>query len=470
MALQGVTTTGIYCRAECAARPKRQNVRGLRSAAEGLAAGFRPCLVCRPDRLPNLGPKAPAVEVAQALRLIAQGFLDSATTDQLAARVGYSPRQLARLFAEHVGASPDFLARAQRAHLARRLLDESDLTVTEIAFAAGFASLRTMNRVMAELFRFTPKELRAKRSRRDPLASVDGGLRLRLPFAGPLDGRRLIDYLAARAIPGVEQVDHACYRRTTSNCGAPGVVEVRDGGDGQHLELTLHLAAFGSILEQVGRVRALFALDRDSSAAEQTLRSDDVIGDLVRSAPGLRLPGAFDPFETAVRIIVGQQVSVAAASTVTGRLAERFGEAIDAPLPGGLRRLFPSPAALAEARTEELDMPRARARSLSAFARAVAEGHIDLEAMASLEQATTTLQALPGIGPWTAQLIAARVLGAPDAFPASDLGLRRTAARQLGRAADLSEGELRELADTWRPHRTTAAAYLWMAQPAPVAR
>lgn len=470
MAVRAVTTTGIYCRAGCTARPSPQNVRRLRNAVEAQAAGFRPCLLCRPDRMPGFGIEQPAAEIAHAVRLIAEGFLDSASTEQLAERIGYSERHLVRLFQENIGATPDFVARSRRAHLARRLLDESDLSISKIAFAAGFASIRQMNRVMQALFGFSPSALRQKRRRGDPLDPLDGGLRLRLPYTGHLDGQRLARYLGARAIPGVESVEGDTYRRTMVTCGYPGVVEVRDPCDGRHLAVSMHLATFGSIVDQVERVRSLFGVHRASVDAERALRHDTMIGPLVRRSAGLRLAGAWDRFETSVRIIVGQQVSVAGASTVSGRLAARFGETVDVSLPGGLRYLFPSPDALARADLRDIGMPSARARTIVEFAQVVATGELDLTRVAPLEDLCAELEALPGVGPWTSNLIAARAMGHPDAFASSDLGLRKGAARLLGRRAPLSTLELEELAERWRPHRTAAMAYLWNSLSAPTTR
>lgn len=436
----------------------------MRNAVEALAAGFRPCLLCRPDRLPDLGLEQPVSEVAHALRLIADGYLDRANTEQLADKIGYSARQLVRLFEKHVGASPDFVARARRAHLARRLLDESNLTIAGVAFAAGFSSVRQMNRVMSSMFGFTPSKLRAKRSRGDALEPLDGGLRLRVPYAGPLAVTSLIDFMGGRAIPGVESVQDGSYRRTMNTCGYPGVVEVRDAAGSQNLEVTMHLATFGSILDEVGRVRSLFRLDVDDAAARRHLRRDRWLGTLARRLRGVRLPGAWDGFETAVRIIVGQQVSVSGASTTTGRLAERFGERIELPLPGGLRQLFPEAQTLAKAQLRHLGMPKARGRALRGFARAVASGDIDLHRSGSLDECVSTLQRLEGIGPWTAHLIAGRVMGQPDAFPSSDLGLRKAASALVGASQLMSARELEELSQAWRPFRSTAVAYLWMAQ------
>lgn len=468
MQIQGVVTTGIYCRADCRARPNAENVRPMPNVIAAMAAGFRPCLRCRPDRLPDMGLTETSPQVAHALRLVADGYLDDASCEDLAKRVGYSARQLTRLFEEEIGASPDFVARACRAHMARRLLDESDLKVTDIAFAAGFQSIRQMNRVMHDLFGFSPSELRRKRRRGDVLEALDGGLRLRVPYHGVFNAERMIVYLSSRGIPGVEEVAGDVYRRTINTCGHPGVVEVRDAGDGRHLEVTLHLATFASVLEQVRRVRSLFGLTRDDHPAEAALGGDAHLGPWLRSCPGLRLPGAYDAFETSIRVLVGQQVSVAGASTVCGRLVERLGERIDAPLPGSLHSLFPTANAIAAADVAVLDMPKARARAIIGFAQAVATGELDLYARESLEDTRRRLQALPGIGPWSADLIAARAMDHTDAFPASDLGLRKSAARAFGHEGIVSARELEQRSLSWRPWRTTAIAYLWMYPSSPV--
>ncbi|MFN3242359.1 MAG: AlkA N-terminal domain-containing protein [Planctomycetota bacterium] len=465
MQIEGVVTTGIYCRANCRARPRPDHVRPMPNAIAALAHGFRPCLLCRPDRLPDLGLSAQTPAVAQALRLVVSGFLDEASTEQLAARVGYSARQLNRLFEAEVGATPDFVARANRAHLARRLLDESDLGITEVAFAAGFSSIRQMNRVMRQLFGFAPSELRRKRRRGDVLDPLDGGLRLRVPHGGVIDPSRMLGYLAGRAIPGIEEVVDGVYRRTIETCGHPGVAEVCDAGDGEHLEVTLHLATFGSILDQVRSARAMFGLTRGDADAERALRRDPLLGALVRDNPGLRVPGAWDPFETSVRVLVGQQVSVAGASTVAGRLVERIGRRIELPLTGSLHSLFPTPQQLAEASPDVLDMPRARAEAILAFARTVADGQLDLTAAFDLDELVARLTDLRGIGPWSAHLIAARVFDQADAFPASDLGLRKGAGACRGGEVPAAR-ELEGLAAAWRPYRTTACAYLWMADSA----
>ncbi|MGI9600414.1 MAG: AlkA N-terminal domain-containing protein [Acidimicrobiales bacterium] len=459
--LQAVTTTGIYCRADCVARPRPDHVEPYHSGVAAEAAGFRPCLRCRPDRLPGRATAVPDA-VAHALVLISDGHLDHHDEAELAARVGYSGRQLRRLFVDHVGASPDFVARSRRAHFARRLLDETDLSVSDIAFASGFSSVRQMNRVVKEVFAFSPSALRERRRRGDVL-STDGGLRLRVPYQGELPVAELIGYLASRAIPGVEEVRDGVYRRTILSCGHPGVIEVAPSDTDAHLEVTAHLPTFASVIDEVSRVRSLFATDEDPAEAVAVLRADAVLGPVVRSKPGIRLPGAWDRFETAVRVVIGQQVSVPAASTVTGRVAQRCGQQVDIGEPA-LTGVFPTPQSLADADLDGLGLTGRRAETVRAVAAAVVDGEVDLSLRADLDHIVDQWCALPGIGPWTAHVLAARVHRHPDAFPASDLGLKRSATRLLGRSTDISTAELEQLSENWRPHRSLAAAHLWFAE------
>jgi len=307
--ISGVRTTGIYCRDGCSGRPHARNVTRFASPVAAEAAGLRPCLVCRPDRLPPLADNDALV--SRALVLIAEGVLDDATEDTLATRLGLTARHLRRLFTERVGATPAFVARSRRAHFARRLLDETDLRMADIADASGFNSVRQMNRVMLETFRFTPQQLRARRRNADRLVA-DGGLALRVPYAGPLAFRELLAYFAPRAIPGVESVDLALrggtYRRTFTTHGQPGVIEVSQAATAtrdQHLAVIAHLPTFSTLIDEVARCRRLFGLDRPTAAATP-LAADPLLGPLTRGLPGLRVPGAWDPFEVAVRIILGQ--------------------------------------------------------------------------------------------------------------------------------------------------------------------
>jgi len=461
MVVSAVATTGIYCRPECGARPLPRNVSPFPSAVAAEASGYRPCLRCRPDRRPfDSSPGSAPAPVARALGLISDGYLDRFDEDALADRVGYSIRQLRRLFEQHVGATPSFVARSRRAHFARRLLDETDMSMTSIAGAAGFGSVRQMTRVVESIFGFAPSVLRGKR-RSDDVLTVDGGLRLRLPFVEPFDRAAVLAHLGPRVTPGVEALDGSTYRRTLVVCGNPGVVEVDlSPVPGSHLVMRAHLPAFDSIIDDVGRVRSMFGLDDDASAAELHLGADALIGRLIRRRPGLRVVGGWDRFETAVRVIVGQQVSVAGATTITGRIVARHGMA----LPGsalGLHRLFPTPDRLTTIDPEGVGMPKARVATISAVASALIDGRLDLSGAGGLDNTRDQLLDLPGIGPWTADLVMMRALRDPDAFPAGDLGIRRAVARLTGAESDPSEAEVRAVAEAWRPHRALAAQHLW---------
>ncbi|TAJ20053.1 MAG: helix-turn-helix domain-containing protein, partial [Dehalococcoidia bacterium] len=321
--IQAVRTTGIYCRADCSARPHARNVTPYASSVAAEAAGYRPCLRCRPDRLPPHVEADTEALVGRALLLIADGVLDETSEDGLAARLGITARHLRRLFNERVGATPVFVARSRRAHFARRLLDETDLRMVDVALTSGFNSVRQMNREMLAVFHFTPTELRARRRAADRLVA-DGGIRLRVPFVGRLAFNDLLGYFRSRAIPGVEAVGDGVYRRTITVCGEPGVIEVSRAADGQHLLVVAHLPTLGAMIDDIARVRRLFGLDRPS-AEETPLARDPLLAPLVQARPGLRVPGAWDPFETAVRVLLGQQVSVAGATTLAGRLVEALG-------------------------------------------------------------------------------------------------------------------------------------------------
>lgn len=461
MAVEAVATTGIYCRPECSATPLPQNTSSYAAPIAAEAAGYRPCLRCRPDRhLRSVEVSEAPAPVQTAVSLISSGFLDRFDESALADRVGYSPRQLRRLFEHHVGATPDFVARSRRAHFARRLLDETDLSMTIIAGAAGFGSVRQMNRVMEQIFRFTPKELRAKRRKRDVLA-VDGGLQLRIPTGSLLDVDQIVAHLEPRLTPGVEALDGTVYRRTVNTCGYPGVVEVDLAASAEAVELNAHLPSFESVIDEVARVRHMFGLDDDLAAAHGHLAADPSLGRLVRRRPNLRVIGGWDRFETAVRVIVGQQVSVAGATTTTGGLVERHGTPLAAPALG-LTHLFPTPEQLAPLAAGDADegMPRRRAVTIGTLAIAVLEGRVDLFA-ADPEQLRHQLVTLPGIGPWTAEVVAMRAARDTDVFPAGDLGIRHAVAALDGRTELPTEDECRDRALAWSPHRSIAAQHLW---------
>ena len=455
-----VVTTGIYCRPGCGARPSPQNVRHYLLPAAAEAAGYRACLRCRPYRtVPPISWTGPEL-VCRAVLLILDGALDGKTEQDLGARLFVSARHLRRLFLQHLGVTPDQLARSSRTHFARRLLDDSDLTIADIAFAAGFGSVRQLNRACRDLFRATPKELRARRRASDRLVA-DGGLILRLPFQPPLDWEAMIGYLETRAIAGVERVSDGVYRRTVMIDGDPGVLELSLGGH-DHLLLRAHLPHWESLIHLVRRARRIFNLDCDMEGATQHLATDPVVGPLVRARPGIRPPGTWDPFETGVRAIIGQRIGVGAANTIVARIVERYG----APVPGlqalGLTHLFPGPSTLAGADLNGFGLTAARAAAVVAFARAVDDSTLSLERGASLDRLATSITAIRGVGPWTAHYLAVR-MGEPDAFPASDLGLRRA----LSRGPLMAARDVERVAECWRPWRAKAAIHLWLDRPRP---
>jgi AraC family transcriptional regulator of adaptative response / DNA-3-methyladenine glycosylase II len=425
-------------------------VRSYDLAAAAEAAGFRACLRCRPYRVAEPIPDGSPELVCRAVQLILGGALDDANEAQLGARLGVSSRHLRRLFMTHLGVTPDELARSRRAHFARRLLDDTDLTITDIAFASGFGSLRQFNRTCREVFRATPGELRARRRVSDRLVA-DGGLRLRIPYEGPLDWGLMLQFFAARAIPGVEHVDGDTYRRTIMIDGDPGCLELSRGGD-DALILQAHLPHWEGLIHVVDRARQIANLDTNLAGARQHLGADPVLGPLVAARPGIRVPGTWDAFETGVRIIIGQHVTLAGASTLTGRLVERLGT----PVPGlrqlGLTHVFPNAETVASADLDGLGLTRARARAIRAFAAAVATDEIRLDRSMGLDRLVASITALPGLGSWTAQQIALR-LGEPDAFPATDLGLRRAMTSRETEATP-------DVTDRWHPWRALAFVHL----------
>jgi len=464
----GVRSTGVYCRPVCPARtPKLDNCVFLPSAAAAQRAGFRPCLRCRPEASPDLVVwRGTLNTIARALRLIADGALDTGDVDALAARIGVGARHLRRLFDRHVGASPLAVAQTRRLLFAKRLIDETVLPMTEVAYAAGFASVRRFNDTVRRIYGRPPRELR--RLRDASIGREGAGVALRLPFAPPYDWPAIAGFLAPRAIPGVEIVRNGVYRRTIAFGETHGTVEVAPASGGSHLVATIHFPEVSRLAQIVGRLRRLFDLDADAGAIVDHFRPDALLGPLVTARPGLRVPGCWDGFELAVRAILGQQVSVAAATTLAGRVVRAHGVPFrgSGPLPDDpeLHRVFPEPATLAAADLTNIGLPRARAAAISAFARAVAAQPELLRESQNLDDAVARLCALPGIGEWTAQYIAMRALREPDAFPAGDLGLLRAAATDGRRPTPQA---LRAAAEPWRPWRSYAAVHLWVSGLAP---
>jgi AraC family transcriptional regulator of adaptative response / DNA-3-methyladenine glycosylase II len=437
----GVTSTGIYCRPSCPAMtPKRANLRFFATAAGAQLAGFRACKRCRPDATPGSPAWNGRADVAaRAMRLIADGVVDREGVGGLARRLGYSHRQVHRQLVAEVGAGPLALARAQRAQTARTLIETTDLAFADVAFASGFASVRQFNDTVQAVFATTPTGLRARR-RGAPAGA--GWVQLRLPYREPMDADAVLGFLAARLVPGVEELTDGTYRRTLDLPHGPAIVELR--AQPGAMACRLRLTDLRDLTTAVQRSRRLFDLDADPEAVVAQLGADPALGPLVATSPGRRSPGAVDGHEVAVRAVLGQQISVAAARTLAGRLVAEHGAALPRP-DGGLTHLFPRWAALADA---DLPLPAARAGAL----RSLVTSGIDVEPGADRPEVERRLLALPGIGPWTAGSIALRALGDPDVFLPTD-GVVRVALATLGcQPAD---------AERWRPWRSYALHHLW---------
>jgi AraC family transcriptional regulator of adaptative response / DNA-3-methyladenine glycosylase II len=447
----GITSTGIYCRPSCPARtPKRENRRFFPTAAAAQLAGFRACKRCRPDASPG-SPEwdTRADLVGRLMRLIADGVVDREGVPGLAAQVGFSERHVHRCLVDAVGAGPLALARAQRAQAARILLETTDLPMAPLALAAGFASVRQFNDTVREVFASTPSELRRRGKPR-----AGDGITLRLPYRGPFEADELIAFLGTRAVPGVEEVTEArAYRRSLRLPHGAGIAELRAAGG--RVEATLHLDDLRDLGPAVQRCRRLLDLDSDPQTIADHLSADPLIGELVQAAPGRRVPGHVDAHELAVRAVLGQQVSLAGAATLAGRLVHEHGEPLAKPV-GGVTHLFPGATTLAQASIA--GMPASRVNAIKTLATALATGDIDLGTGADRDRAQQQLLALPGVGPWTVSYIAMRALRDPDAFLPSDLGIRK-ALERLGQ--DGSPKSALKLAERWRPYRAAASQHLW---------
>jgi AraC family transcriptional regulator of adaptative response / DNA-3-methyladenine glycosylase II len=481
----GVTSTGIYCRPICPARtPARGHMRFFAHAATAEAAGFRACRRCRPEASPG-SPEwnVRADLAARAVRLIADGYVDAHGVAGLAVRLAVTQRHLHRLLVAELGAGPQALARTARLQTARRLLAETSMPITEVAFASGFSSVRQFNASVRESAGRSPSELRAGARRtgpggqgaRDSAGAPGTWLTLRLACREPFDSADWLGFLAARAIPGVEQVTEDRYARSVQTATGPGIIELIPRPGQGHVLLRARLSGLGAVSPVVGRARRLLDADADPAAIGAALATDGLLAPLVRARPGLRVPGAYDGFELAVRAVLGQQVSVAAASTFAGRLAARHGTPLapdgvtDGPRDGLMdgtvdgtvdgaagrpwpRVVFPGPDVLADADLSGLGLTGARQRTLRGLAAAAASGRLTLDPGADPGEIAARLAELPGIGPWTIGYILMRAAADPDAFPEADLGLRRALAR-LGAPAGRPA--------RWRPWRAYAAMHLW---------
>jgi AraC family transcriptional regulator, regulatory protein of adaptative response / DNA-3-methyladenine glycosylase II len=451
-----VLTTRIYCRPSCpVVPPKPQNMRFYPTAAAAQQAGFRACKRCRPDASPGSPEWNHRADlVARAMRLIADGVVDRDGVPGLATRLGYSVRQVQRQLLAELGAGPLAIARAQRAQTARLLVETSVLPMGEVAFAAGFTSVRSFNDTVREVFGLTPTELR-RRAARGRSAATPGTLTLRLPFRAPLCPDNLFGHLAATAVPGVEEWRDGAYRRTLRLPHGHGIVSLRPAPD--QVTCVLSLSDLRDLSIAISRCRRMLDLDADPVAVDDLLRTDPVLRPLVAKDPGRRVPRTVDGSEFAIRAVLGQQVSTAAARTHAGRLVRAHGDPIEDPA-GGLTHLFPEPDRLAAIDPATLAFPQFRRTTFMTLAAALAGGAIDLGAGSDWDRARQQLAALPGIGPWTVESIAMRALGDPDAFLPTDLGIR-IAAEHLG--LPTRPGALTERSRAWRPWRSYAVQYLW---------
>ncbi len=457
-----VRTTGIYCRPSCPARtPASANVTFHPTSASAQAAGYRACKRCLPDATPGSPEWDVAADAAgRAMRLIADGLVDREGVGGLAERIGYTPRHLGRLLSQELGATPLALARARRAQTARVLIESTDLPITDVAFAAGFASVRQFNETVREVYEASPTQLRgAGRASARPPTRGAATIGLRLAVRTPFAGRRLLDFLAYHLVPGVEVAGRGWYARTLDLPHGAGTVRLElddvassTGTGFVRAEFALHDLRDTSAA--VERVRRLLDADSDPVAIDDHLGADAFLGDLVRATPGLRVPGQVDGGETAIRTVIGQQVSVTGARTVGGRIVAEHGRRIESPV-RGLTHLFPDATALAAVDPEELPMPRARGRALVGLASALASGTVVLDRGPDRDDVRRALLALPGIGPWTADYVAMRALGHPDIFLPTDLAVRRVLAA-MGGCADTEPDP-----QAWRPWRSYALMHLW---------
>lgn len=458
-----VLTTRIYCRPSCPARPPfAKNLCFLPTAAAAQRAGFRACKRCRPDASPG-SPEWNVRQdlVGRAMRLIADGTVDRDGVTGLSNRLGYSTRQLERHLVAEVGAGPLALARAQRAQTARLLIETTDLSFTDVAFASGFSSIRQFNDTVRLVFDATPTSLR-ERARRRHRTSVPGVLTLRLPFRTPFSPESLFGHLAATAIPGCEEVRHGTYRRTLRLPAGASVVGLTPTPD--HVVCQLALEDLRDLSTAIARCRRLLDLDADPEAVVEVLAGEPALTGEVVKAPGRRIPGTVDEAELAVRVVLGQQVSIAAARTHSARLVARHGTPVS-DTGGRLTHLFPSIEELAEIDPGTLGLPQTRQRCIGALVDALASGRVEIGPGADWDDARRQLGTIAGIGAWTAEMIAMRALGDPDAFPATDRGVRKGAAL-LGLPATSAGLDLRSR--RWRPWRSYAVQYLWAALGGPI--
>ena len=463
-----VKTTGIYCRPICPANsPKRENVDFFPTAAAASEAGFRPCLRCRPECAPGTPAwHGTSTTVRRGLKLIASGALDDGDVQTLANRLGVTSRHLRRLFSKHLGASPLSVAHTQRLHFAKRLIDQTDLPLSEIAIAAGYGSVRRFNDAFRKTYRRPPRDLR-RRGRSEQPVPDSSALTVALSYRQPYDWGRMLGFLRGRAIPGVEVVTDSDYSRTVRVGDATGLIHVRHEPKARHLVLTVRGIDTHRLFGVVQQVREMFDVDAPIQSIRSVLARDPVLQRCLKGFPGVRVPGTWNGFELTIRAILGQQISVKAATTLAGRVARRYGKSVGIENPElaatGLTHLFPEPAVLARARLNGMGVVGARAATIRRVARAVLDDTLSFDAAIDAAPFRESLTSIRGIGDWTAQYVAMRALKAPDAFPSSDLGLLRAFDDEAG--ARIKPAALEARSREWRPWRAYAALLLWNSVP-----
>ena len=448
----GVRGSMVYCRPICPApTAKEKNCRYFATAAAASEAGYRPCLRCRPE----CSPGTPAWQgtsntVARALRLIGESGLEEGGVELLAERLGVGSRHLRRLFLKHLGATPSAVANTRRLHFAKKLIDETTLPMAYVAQASGFGSVRRFNAAIQNTYHRPPSQIR--RLTRQTASLPENQYLFRLRFRPPYQWESMLSFLATRAIPGVELVEGASYRRSILVNGNEGYFEVSLAKQPETLQVRIQIGDPRALYLIIERIRRMFDLNADWERIAARLRTDPALRREVESRPGLRVPGSWDGFELATRAILGQQVTVKGATNLAGRLVRQFGKPLN--MPNGLTHLFPRSEVLADAKIASIGLPAARAEAIRNLARAVASGEVNFDAAGDSDTLMRSLGEIAGIGKWTVGYVAMRALGEPDAFPTGDLGLLRALHLKGAR-------ELDARAEHWRPWRSYAALYLW---------
>ncbi|MGB8886105.1 MAG: AlkA N-terminal domain-containing protein [Candidatus Korobacteraceae bacterium] len=448
----GALGSGVYCRPICPAPTcKEKNVRYYPTAAAAAEAGFRPCLRCRPECSPGTAAwLGSSNTVSRALRLISESGLEDGGVEVLAGRLGIGSRHLRRLFLQHLGATPSAVAQTRRLHFAKKLIDETSLPMSQIAISSGFGCVRRFNAAISKTYHRTPTQIRSLV--RQKIVEPENQYFFRLRFRPPYNWPGMLEFLRARAIPGVESVEDDSYRRSICLNGSQGYFAVSLDEPNHTLAVRVQFGDPRSLFFIIERIRAMFDLNADWAAIVETLRLDPVLTEVVDAAPGLRVPGCWNGFELAIRAVLGQQVTVKGATALAGRIARAFGQPF--PTTTGLTHTFPAPEVLAEANLSGIGLTQARAQTIRLLARAVANNQIRFHGIVDLDDFLARMCAIPGIGNWTAQYVAMRALGEPDAFPCGDLGLLRALNLRNSR-------ELERRAEAWRPWRAYATMYLW---------